>query len=104
MAESEPSAFPGQFMHAAEAELERRMMRQVFAFDQGAPALTEHVDAITTVAARHRASGAQDIDVLARTHNAIRDDWGHMSTEALRTLLAAFAVALADERARTEPA
>jgi hypothetical protein len=95
---SEGEAFPGEFMRAAEAELDRMMMRQVFDFDQGYPVLMEQVDAIVTEAARQRATGAEDIDVLARTFNWIRERHGESSPTMLMTVMAGFAVALSDDR------
>ena len=93
----EPVPFPGEFMRAAEAELDRMMMRQVFDFDQGYPVLMEKVGAIVTEAARHRGAGADDVDVLARTFNFIRERHGESNPTMLMTVMAGFAVALSDE-------
>lgn len=94
----EPVPFPGEFMRAAEAELDRMMMRQVFDFDQGYPVLMEQVGAIVAVAAHHRGTGAEDVDVLARTFNFIRERHGKSNPTMLMTVMAGFAVALSDER------
>jgi hypothetical protein len=97
-----PEPFPGAFMHAAEAELNRMMMRQVFDFDQGYPILMKHVGAIVDEAARQRATGADDLDVLARTFNFIRERHADASPTMLMTLVAAFAVKLTDAREDTD--